>query len=156
MSLLDHEGAAPRQTVGRFLAGWSGKTPAGREFDVAVPAGVKPGKTFLVMVPNEVLEGGPDDAAPAPPPTPPTNAPCRLSSLSRAHDGAAAPSAAAPASPMLLPAHGGWRPRLRSCPRSKRAGAATSALASQTVSAHLPAFQVCRQSFARASAGAIS
>ena len=39
-------GATPGQVI-------KGKTPAGREFDVAVPAGVKPGKSFLVMVPLE-------------------------------------------------------------------------------------------------------
>ena len=35
------KGATPGQVI-------KGKTPAGREFDVAVPAGVKPGKSFLV------------------------------------------------------------------------------------------------------------
>ena len=57
-----------------------GRTPGGREFDVAVPAGVKPGKSFLVMVPleegEEPVDQGKKSSAPAPapasPPPPPT------------------------------------------------------------------------------------
>ena len=55
-------GAKPGQVI-------KGTTPAGREFDVAVPAGVKPGKSFLVMVPLEMEEEAgsapPSAAAPA-------------------------------------------------------------------------------------------
>ena len=46
ISVTVPKGATPGQVI-------KGKTPAGREFDVAVPAGVKPGKSFLVMVPLE-------------------------------------------------------------------------------------------------------
>jgi hypothetical protein len=46
VSVTVPKGALPGQVI-------KGKTPGGKEFDVAVPAGIKPGKSFLVMVPLE-------------------------------------------------------------------------------------------------------
>ena len=56
ISVTVPKGATPGQVI-------KGKTPAGREFDVAVPAGVKPGKSFLVMVPLEDDEKDPNAIA---------------------------------------------------------------------------------------------
>ena len=102
-------GAMPGQVI-------KGKTPAGREFDVAVPAGVKPGKSFLVMVPledddkieAEAVTETPAEAAPAPAVAPLTSEKAELAELndlfatgppSQRHNMPAAPAAAPAAQP---------------------------------------------------------